>query len=775
MTRNRFSNPTVAHSKVYALSANQSRIIRVCLCLIFAIAVLAFFSSKAHAIGMMIPKDKSLPALAIKSHRVQIDINEQGAETTVDQVFINNTNRDLEAVYLFPLPPGAAPTDFALWINGKRVKGEVLDAANAKRIYRQIVMQMKDPGLLEYVGGNLFRASVYPVPRKGEQRVQIKYAQVIPYDAGVCAYTYPLKTDRASARTLEDFTVSAKIKSSIPIRSVYSPTHEVSVTRKDDYNVRAGFEEDAAVLDRDFSLYYTFSEKDVGISMLTHREKQDGYFLLLITPGADPSADTVLPKDVLFVLDTSGSMKGEKIVRAKEALSYCLSALGEKDRFNIVRFSDGIEPMSKILLDASKSNIENGLGFIKNLRAVGGTNINEALLTALTNTGDEKRPGIIVFITDGEPTVGETKIAGILENVNGKNQDNWRIFSFGVGTKINTHLLDKLSEQNNGTSAYVRPDEQIERQISSFFNKIEKPVLTDVTIDYGKGEVFDVFPKKMPDLFAGTQLVLIGRYKNNCETAAILEGWREGAKIGNAQDVSFPKKATGNSFIRQLWAKRKVGYLLDEIRLHGENTELVQEVTRLGREYGLVTPYTSYLVTEPKGRHGRNLDMEGAAIDQFDLDTNGLMPSLSSGGAKKSKDNARSRYRAMEKSLGSVSSMQEEAGATAVDASKAISELKNNERVGGQGGGNTRWAAGKTFVWKNGRYIDTNHKQTNKTLTIRYGSDAYFRLLELYPEARAFLALGEKVTFSLKPGTSIVISSDGEHSLPDGKIRNFLP
>lgn len=744
---------------------------RLAFLLIFTVGIIALFSSNAHAIGMMIPKDKSLPALAIKSHRVQIDINEQGAETTVDQVFLNNTNRDLEAVYIFPLPPGAASTDFALWINGKRVKGEVLDAANAKRIYRQIVMQMKDPGLLEYVGGNLFRASVYPVPRRGEQRVQIKYAQVIPYDSGVCTYTYPLKTDRASARTMEDFTVSAKIKSSIPIRSVYSPTHDVSVTRQDDFNVRAGFEEDSAILDRDFSLFYTFSEKDVGISMLTHREKQDGYFLLLITPGADPSTEKILPKDVLFVLDTSGSMKGEKIVRAKEALSYCLSALGKNDRFNIVRFSDGIEPMSKTLLYASKPNIDNGLKFIKNLRAVGGTNINEALLAALSNSGNKERPGIIVFITDGEPTVGETKTGKILDNIGGNNGDGWRIFSFGVGTKINTHLLDKLSEQHNGTSAYVRPDEQIERQISSFFNKIEKPVLTDVSVDYGKGQVFDIFPKKMPDLFAGTQLILIGRYKNNVETAAVLEGWRNGTKIGNAQDVSFPGKNAENSFIKQLWAKRKVGYLLDEIRLHGENNELVGEVTRLGREYGLVTPYTSYLVTEPKGRRTRN---HGAIDDHFDLDSTTVSqpPILPRAGFAKKEA---SKSMKLQNSLGDISSMREEAGARAVGASKAISELKTNERVGGQGDGVTRWAEGSTFVWQDGRYVDTKHKQANKTLKIKYGSDAYFRLLELYPKSRAFLALGEKVTFSLKPGTSIVISDDGAQTLPDGKIRNFLP
>ncbi len=732
--------------------------------------------SDAAAMGILLPKDKSLPALAIKSHRVEVKINDQGAHTTVDQVFMNHTNRDLEAVYLFPLPKGAASTDFALWMNGKRVKGEVLGANEAKQIYRGIVLRMKDPGLLEYVGGNLFRASIYPVPRKGEQRVQISYAQVVPYDSGICHYVYPLRTDRKAARTIEDFTVSVDIKSSAPIRSVYSPSHETSVTRDGDNHVVTGFEQNAALLDRDFSLYYTLSEKDVGISLLTHRDAGDGYFMLMITPGVDPAADKILPKDVLFVIDTSGSMRGEKIEKAKEALGYCLDALRPKDRYGIVRFSDGIEPMSKTLLEATTTNKNKGQKFVKNMRAVGGTNINQAMLTALANPKGENRPGIIVFLTDGQPTVGVTKMKEIVRNLDGANMEKWRIFSFGVGTSINTHLLDKISGNNGGVTEYVRPDDEIERQISGFFNKIEKPVLTDVSVDFRNAKVTDVFPRKMPDLFAGTQLVLLGRFRDSVETAVILEGQRTGARTGTSQDVSYPGKNKNNSFIKQLWATRKVGYLLDEIRLNGQNSELVAEVTHLGKEFGIVTPYTSYLVTEAMGHDGNGRFRRTGGMDVMDSSAQMPTPDMAAPGPVTLRKESKSKngIGSLGGALRSRRALEEKSGEGAVATGKTISRMKDSDRADDESG-LTRYSGAKTFVWKAGYYVDTKHKDGNALLKVKYGSDAYFRILELYPEAKKYLALGQKVIFSCTGNKSIVIDSGGLEEISDSKLKSFLP
>ena len=756
---------------VRALSLPDSLWMKILVGLAVALAVAALSASEAAALGVLIPKDKTLAPLAIKSHRVTVKISDQGAVTTVDQVFVNHTSRDLEATYLFPMPATAATTDFALWINGQRVKGEVLDAAQAKQIYRDIVARMKDPALLEYMGGNLFRASVYPVPRKGEQRIQISYAEVVPYDGGLCHYVYPLRTDEASARTIEDFTFSVVLRSSVPIKSVYSPTHQISVTREDDHRARAGFEENAALLDRDFSLFYTLSEQEVGVSMLTHRAKgEDGYFLLMIAPGTEQSDAQVLPKDVVFVIDTSGSMKGEKIKRAKEALSFCLSALRPQDRFGIVRFSDGIEPMAKMLLGANAANVEKGQAFVKQLRAVGGTNINEALLTSLQLERGDGRPGIIVFLTDGQPTVGVTDNPAIQKNIAQGNTDRWRLFSFGIGTSINTHLLDKLAEGNGGTSAYVRPDAQIEQAVSRFFNKVEKPVLADVSIDLGRAKIADMLPRKMPDLFAGTQLVLLGRYTDAAETAVVLEGFRRGGKVRLVQDVSLPKEESENGFIKQLWAQRKVGFLLGEIRLNGENRELVDEVTRLGREYGIVTPYTSYLVTEPKG------DANGRASFSRrrgeDLATDSLQSAAPMAGGLRGE--AQEKRKSAFRTLADRSVMDEEAGASAVTVSKHISGMKEAEQVKNLSG-RTRNAGNKTFVWKQGSFVDTAHEPGNKTLEIRYGSDAYFALIDLVPEMKTYLALGRSLVVTVKPGYSIVIGDDGADSLSQAQLRAFLP
>jgi Ca-activated chloride channel homolog len=745
--------------------------------LIVAILV-ALFASEAMATGMLIPNDKTLPPLSIKSHRVNVEITDQGAVTKVDQVFYNHTSRDLEATYLFPIPDGATATDFALWINGKKIKGEVLPAGQAKSIYTEIVSRMKDPGLLEYLGNGLFKASVYPVPRKGEQRVEIQYTNVIPYDAGVCQYTYPLRTERAGSRTIEDFTLSVKIESSTPIKSVYSPTHEVGVTRESDHLVRAGFEKNSAGLDRDFELFYTVSEKQVGVSLLTHKDGPEGYFLLLVTPSASPDENEIISKDVLFVLDTSGSMKGEKMTRAKEALAYCLKSLHEEDRFSILRFSDGVAEMNEDLTYATPKNIEAGKAFVKKLYAAGGTNINEAMLRALSKKGSADRPGIIVFLTDGQPTVGVTAIKKILDNVSGANEPGWRIFSFGVGTSINTHLLDKLSGDNGGATSYVRPDAQIEREVSSFFRKAEKPVLTDVTLDFGKAKVEDLFPRELPDLFAGTQLVVLGKYVEPAETAVIVEGWRKSTKIGFAEDLSLPKSSADHAFIKQLWATRKVGYLLDAIRFNGEDPELVQEVTRLGREFGIVTPYTSYLVTEPKNaqvprfRSGAIDTLSRAGDGRFGAGPPAAEPDTDAFAFESAGEKTRNRKTA-KSSLADRSSLSAQTGSEAVLASKGIADLKDGERL--DNGGATRSAGGKSFVWQNGILTDTKHEPGNKVLKIQFGSEAYFRLLELYPKAKAALALGDKVIVSWTKGRSIQIGADGENSIPDGRIKAFLP
>jgi Ca-activated chloride channel family protein len=245
--------------------------------------------SNAFGSGMLIPKDESLPALAVKSQRVDIRVKDGVAATKVEQVFKNSVDRDLEAVFVFPLPPGAAISDFAMWIGGKRVSGELVEKQKAREVYEGIVRRMRDPGLLEYMSGNLLRVSVFPVPRNGEQKIELEYSQQLDFDSGLYKFTYPLKTGEQASRTIEDFTVSVRISSAVAIKTIYSPTHKVGITRKGDNEAILGFEEDKSLLDRDFEFFYGVSKQAFGLNLLTHAEDgKDGFFMVMLAPPVEP-------------------------------------------------------------------------------------------------------------------------------------------------------------------------------------------------------------------------------------------------------------------------------------------------------------------------------------------------------------------------------------------------------------------------------------------------------------------------------------------------------
>jgi len=489
------------------------------------------FVGPVAATGVMIPKHLDLPPLAIKYQRVQVSINNLVAQTTVKQAFQNSTDRQLEATFLFPLPPGASVTEFSMMINGKKMVGELVEKQRARQIYQDIVRRMKDPGLLEYLGSNLFKASVFPIPPRGIQEVEMRYSEVVTKDSGICSYVYPLRTDERASRTLEDFTVAVKLKSKEPIKAVYSHTHKIDVVKRSEQEATAGFEAIGQPLDRDFRLFWTVSDKDFGVNLLARREKgTDGFFMLMVSPKTEFKKEEIIKKDLVFVMDTCGSMStNNKIQQARQALSYCVSNLNQGDRFNIVRFSTDVEIFSDQLAEATKNNLGKAQKFVGDFVARGGTDINGALEAALAMKTDKKRPFTVVFLTDGLPTIGTTDPKQILGNVT-ENADQVRVFCFGVGYDVNTHLLDQVSGSTKGASEYVKPEEDIEVKVSLFHNKTSEPVLADLSLDFGDIKTYDMYPKKLPDLFKGTQLLVLGRYKSPAHTAIRLKGEVNGAK-----------------------------------------------------------------------------------------------------------------------------------------------------------------------------------------------------------------------------------------------------
>ena len=565
------------------------------------VAALASASS-ASASGILIPEDKKLPPLAMVNHKVTVTIDEQVAITTVEQTFRNHTDRNLEATYLFPVPKGASVDKFTMWVDGKEMGGELLDAKHAHKVYTDIVRRTQDPGLLEYLGNSLLRLSVFPVPPKGDQKIKISYKFVAQKDGNVIEYIYPLKTDGKATRTLEAFSVNLTIKSRHAVQNVYSPTHAITTTRKGDREVNVAFERNQAILDKDFQLFYGFGDKDIGLTPLLYKPitGEDGYFMFLVSPQVEAEKKRV-PRDLVLVLDTSSSMSDIKMQQAKKALKFCLTQLKSEDRFAILKFSTSVMPFRDKLVEANKDYLEAANKWVDGLKTSGGTAIWPALDEALgMRSDDPSRPFTMVFFTDGQPTVDETNPDKIVKNVMGKNSGNTRIFTFGVGDDVNAAMLDQLADSTRAIATYVREAEDIESKVASLYAKISNPVLTDVKLATTGGiQLHEIYPPKLPDLFQGTQLVVIGRYTGNGHSAIKLTGIVGKEKQEFVYELNFPPKTeshTGKDFVEPLWARRKVGYILDQIRVNGEKKELIDEVVALAKRYGIATPYTSHLV-----------------------------------------------------------------------------------------------------------------------------------------------------------------------------------
>jgi len=767
---------------------------------LLASAALVSLASNASALALLVPEDARFQPLELESQVMTVKIDNQTAQTRIRQVFFNRYSRPIEATYLLPIPKGAHVTDFAMEINGKKVNGEVLEKDKARRIYTDIVRRLRDPGLLEYVDQQIFRARVFPIPPRERQKIEITVTHLLPLDNGIVEYEWPFEAPavvkrRGHPASPGEFDLRLDIRSKVPIKSVYSPTHEIEVKRKDDHRAVVTL---AAPPGRDepvFRCYYTLSGKAVGLHVLTSRaEGADGTFLLMISPGKFYNEAEIQPVDFTLVLDTSGSMNDDgKIDAAKKALNYCLGALRADDAFNIVRFSTEVESFAQTFLPANEANIKRARKFVKTLRARGGTNIDQALATALDAKVRKGRIHTILFITDGKPTVGVTNIDRILKNVEKHNTRGLRIFVCGVGYDVNTKLLDRLAGETRAVAEYIRPKEDLEVAVSNLFDKISHPVLTDLEIDWGGLKVRKVYPAALPDLFMGSQLTVLGRYENGGHYAIALTG-----RVGNKEktfvyEADFPKKPhRQHAFIETLWAARRVGYLLDQIRTNGESKELRNEVVRLAKKYGIVTPYTSYLVQEDRTvaayERGRRVRFSSAPSAPAAAPARARVwgrraaPAPASGGSLgtpveiEAQDNAwgfgRARKAPHSAPLSALT------GRAAVEMSKGLSELKGAESIAAAGlerPPETRFAAGREFRLENGVWTEVKSEKSleekkYKTLKIKYLSDAYFAVLDIRPDLKKVFALGDRVVFYLD-GLKIVIGPEGKNKLGPSELR----
>lgn len=560
------------------------------------------FAAAAQLVVPTEPGDgASASPLSVRNQHVEVEVDSQVARTTVVQVFENHTDRDLEGTYLFALPDRAAVSGFATWVDGVRVESRVEEKAQAKKTYEKAAAAGRAPGLLERLGPGVFRTRVEGIPSGGTKRTELAYSEVLPYQDGEVSLRVPLKVDGLEAPTIRDFRVRVRIGDRTKrIARVWSTSHEVAVRRIDDRHVEVRLAEANVVPDRDLVLRYAVESDDLGLTFLAHRDgDEDGYFLLSIAPQELTTAADIVKKDVVFVFDTSGSMDGAKIAQARSALDQCLGLLNGGDAFSVVGFSDGLNPWKRRVVPATPENLDDAHRFVDHLSAGGGTDIGGALSQALDILEDRGRPRVVVFFTDGDPTVGETNPDRIVAAVGGKNVAGTRLFTFGVAAGVNRRLLDALARENRGVSEYVEPGQAIDEVVAGFYSKISKPVLADIDFAYDPVTVAWQYPSVMPDIYKGQQLLVVGRYRGAGEGQVVLSGTLNGKRRTFETKVAFPAAAPEDGFVARIWAQRRVQFLLDEMRLKGEQAEMREEVVALGKRFHLVTPYTS-MVTVPQ-------------------------------------------------------------------------------------------------------------------------------------------------------------------------------
>jgi len=609
------------------------------------------------------------------------------------------------------------------------------------------------------MGTRLFRAKIFPIEPRGERRVRISYTEMISADAGFCTYRYPLSTEKFSSKPLENVAVSVAIETTVPLKTVFSPSHEVDVVRKDDFHARAGFEKKNVKPHRDFLLYYSLSNEELGASLVSSGRTaedvpfaEDGYFALFLSPRHDLDADDVVEKDVIFVIDTSGSMKEPgakptKIDQAKGALRFCVGSLNRGDRFNVISFATAARPFRNELQPAGSEICRKALGFIDSMKAAGGTNIHEALLTAFgMQDKGSARPCMIVFLTDGLPTVGDLQGIDDLAGFARRNAEpSTRFFSFGVGHDVNTILLDRMAREIRGDRMYVAPDENIEVKVSGFYEKIACPVMSDVEVVIEGVEAYDLLPARLPDIFRGSQLVVYGRYAGSGGGAVRLRGTVNDKKVEYAYDATFAGTEGDQGGIARLWATAKIGYLLDQLRLKGidylkgsrvpAEKEIIDEIIELATRHGVVTPYTALLVVE---------DIKAGASPATPLAMRFSADSLEEsvdGKLKKARIGAGRAVGGPATEL-SMSSRGLKTGFTAPQDTDFLKAMRTDETI--------RHFGGKTFILVNGVWFDTLFREGTETRKIVFLSDEYFDLATGRPVAARCASLGPRVVFCLE-------------------------
>ncbi len=666
------------------------------------------------------------PNIARTRSDVRVELVDRVLRYEVEERFVNRGATIGEADYLFPLPANAAFQDLKLSINGELVSGETMNAGDARRIYENIVRTQRDPALVEWMGHGLLRARIFPLNPGEEKRVVVRFQSVAPREGDALRIDYFRGGSQTGAANVTDngaTSFSLLYRATSDLGTPFSPTHSIDMHDRDGRR-EATVRGDA----RDVTLLVPVRRNAAAsISMLPYAPgNEDAFTLVTVTPPLAARNETT-PRDITLVLDISGSMQGRKIEQARAAGHQLLGTLRPDDRFRIIDFSSDVRTFRDEFVAATSNNLRDANRYLDALDAQGGTNIEGALREAMRPQPSDGRLPLVLFVTDGEPTVGERspdRLAALADDGDRRNVAHRRIFTFGLGSDVNVSLLEQLALEGRGTAQFVRPEESVERTVGLVANRLVDPIMTDVRVRVeGDVRLAKTLPAQPADIFADRDLVLLARYTGSGHGRIIVEGTRRGVPVQFSTAVDFPDRDRQNAFVARLWAAQRVGFLSAEKRKSGGGREIDEEIRMLGERYGIPTEFTSYLVVEPQfATNQARMRMAPPATPSRDM-------SFESAKAASAQRDA--------SSLASLDSL-----ALAKKPSRVMAMGAANDAAASV---STRVVNGHTFVMRDGVWTDARYTSTMPTTKIKPFSKAYFDLLAQLPELRASLALGDRV------------------------------
>ena len=735
---------------------------------------------------VMPPIRPGQPGFLYDIAKLEIDasIRNQVAEVQVAQTFRNRSNRTLQVKFVFPLPYDGAIDQMTFMVDGQELEGRLLEADQAREIYQSYVRRNQDPALVQWIGTGMFQTQVFPVPAGAVRTVSLRYTQVCKRQGALNDWLLPLSPAKFTSSPIGEINIRGRIRSETKLGNVYSPSHDLEIERDGEKVARFEYKAKATVPRRDFRVLWDAGEEDVQMSVVSHRPdaNKDGYFMLLIQPQfpAVEKNKKKIGKNVILVLDKSGSMRGEKIDQTRRAASYVVDKLRSRDQFTLINYDSRVETFRSELTSGDKETRDDASDYIDSMLAGGSTNIDGALAKALELSGEADGPAYVVFMTDGQPTVGEKNGMKIAENVKSRLNEQTRLFSLGVGHDVNSRLLDKLASICLGQTMYVRPGEPLDDVVSQLYDRIGAPALTDakleLLVDGKEGRTRQIYPSNMYDLFSGDQLVIVGRYRKPGELKIKLTGNFMGKKQEYEYSGEFAKKTgSGRSgFVERLWATRRIGQIIDDIDLYGKNQELVDELIALSKKHGILTPYTAYLAEEQTDindiTRGRRLAQGNLRALAEEAGENAFRQRdfksqlKSAGRASQSNDSLGLNLGSNLPSGGGLGGV-----GSGIAQSKAMPPAPPAGGAPGQNAGKqqatsnrqaVRQIGGRTFFLKGDRYVDSqaSDEQIAKAQEVEQFSDAYFDLIEKLGErSKAFLAESTKLLVVIDDKAYVIV------------------